>query len=221
MVGAPKFVGHSMRKCINSKSEALVLSAQRFADWCRILKSPNRAEFILITVLVACLQHLIIYLFNRSGEFLSYLGLTEYLIRLFSMTILLSIEEFIQFSIASRLPIDKLLLNCGKYAFGWWLIEFSAIIPIFIMYVMPHLATKDYIAGFIVLIYIRILGLPVFILATFTRYLSLTKMKKYAILIFLIQLAYHTYWNVDVAFNANTIKLLFEPLFAVEQFITK
>lgn len=151
-----------MRRYINSMSEALILSAQRFADWGRILKSPNRAEFILITVLVACLQHLILYLFNLTNEFLSYFGLTEYLNRLFSMTILLIIEEFVQFSIASRLHVNKLLVNCGKYAFGWWLVEFSAIVPVFIMYGIPHLAINEYSAGFIVLIYIRLLGLPVF-----------------------------------------------------------
>jgi len=209
-----------MRFNVNSLSQSLILSAQNFADWTRILRSPNRAEFILVAIIVGSAENLILYFFSHSIDLGRHIKINEYFIRLLSMTLCLMIEEFVQFSIASRLPSHKLLLNCGKYALGWWALELICLLPIVSYLIFLTLPTNSAYVGLLVFIYVRVLTIFVFFTATLTRYFSLTTMKKYAILLFFIQLIFHVFWNVNIAQSEDGLRTIFLPLRSLEAHIT-
>ena len=208
-----------MRKYINSTSELLILSAQKFADWTRILRSPNRAEFILTAALVGSSQLLIISWFNKRNGVNNYFSLNDHYLQLVSMTVCIFIEEFVQFSIASRLPEDNLLINCGKYAIGWWLLEFIALFPVISYVLFINLSRAEFNFGMMMFIYIRIMTLIVFFTATLTRYFSLSILKKYALILFVLQVVFHVFWNVEIAQNDNAMRMIFHPLVGLQKYV--
>ena len=200
-----------MRSFITSASFALIIRAQKFAEWSRILKSPNRAEFILIATLVGFIQSLILYFFDHTSNFFDNFEIIHKVYKTFAMFVCILVEEFVQFSIASKLPTDRLFINCGKYALGWWFLESICIIPVLLFQINSILSHKFLVFGIIMTLILRILSLSVFFLATITRYFSLKNLKKYAILLFILQILFHVYWNIGVAINEDALRIMFRP----------
>lgn len=183
-------------------SEILLNYAELLSSRLRIMQYPNRAEMVVIFIIVGLINDFILFLIGSPADFYLY----------YPIVFVVLFEEFVQLSIVSHIKNEKLLSYCLKYAFIYWFIETVNNYIIFIhekMYLDGHLlvSTLGYLYG-------RSWGVLIYLPGALTRFYSLTRFRKYAALLFFCQVIIHTAWNIN---QPPIIDAIFAPILKLEQ----
>jgi hypothetical protein len=168
------------------------------------MQYPNRAEMVIIVLIVSLINDAIIYLMGAPDNHYLY----------YPLIVVIFFEEFVQFSIISYIKNEKLFGYCLKYAFIFWSIE-SIFKYIEMLHDKSDLADHFFIS-LVAFVYARSCVFSMYFMAAISRFYCFTRLRNYAAVLFLVQVVIHTAWDIN---QPPIIDAIFAPIIKLEQIL--